>query len=362
LSEKKRNESLGANAVKSDSRLTNSDRDLIALLRCEIENRGPISFARFMELALYHPQHGYYASGRARIGRCGDFFTNVSIGPIFGTLLAAEFVEIWEKLERPDQFTLVEQGAHDGQLAADVLKALRGSECFEALRYIMVEPFPAWRERQQEKLIGFSQNISWCGSIEELNPFAGVHFSNELFDALPIHLLSDTGEECLVTLNGGEFRIQPAPVREKKLAAAKLMHAIATKLKRGVILTIDYGFTREQFFPHHTVQVRARHRKLDSPFDQIGRADISAHIDWTSLIEAAESAGARLIGLTDQHHFLTGILRDLLHATEVQKLSPADKRGLQTLLHPEMMGRNFQALALAQDFAAPLSGFRFSRL
>src|SRR5207302_10308150 len=128
------------------------------LIRGEIERHGPIQFERFMELALYHSQHGYYASGRANIGRRGDFFTNVSVGPLFGKLLAAQFAEIWEKLGRPRDFKIVEQGAHDGVFAADVLTALRqsASDCFAATSYLIVEPFPIWRERQKENLHEFA--------------------------------------------------------------------------------------------------------------------------------------------------------------------------------------------------------------
>lgn len=192
------------------------------LIRGEIERNGPISFARFMELALYHPEHGYYASGRASIGRRGDFFTNVSVGPLFGKLLAAQFAEIWEKLGQPDDFTVVEQGAHDGVFAADVLNALRrsASECFAATSYIILEPFPIWQERQQENLRDFSGKISWLESIDQLAPFAGVHFSNELFDSLPVHLIVSSGvgngatdwKEKFVTVAGNEFAFTTANV------------------------------------------------------------------------------------------------------------------------------------------------------
>src|SRR5215472_16609725 len=125
--------------------------ELLQFVGGEIERNGPIPFAGFMGLALYHPEHGYYASGRARIGRRGDFFTNVSVGPLFGKLLAAQFAEIWEKLGRPDDFTIMEQGAHDGVFAVDMLSALRQSagECFAATSYVIAEPFLFWRERQQ---------------------------------------------------------------------------------------------------------------------------------------------------------------------------------------------------------------------
>src|SRR5438552_12773632 len=142
-------------------------------IRGEIERDGPIPFARFMELALYHPEHGYYASGRASIGRRGDFFTNVSVGPLFGKLLASQFAEIGEKLERPQAFTIVEQGAHDGVFAGDVLSALRRSagECFAATSYIIAEPFLIWRDRQQKNLRESAEKTSWVASIEEIAPF-----------------------------------------------------------------------------------------------------------------------------------------------------------------------------------------------
>ncbi len=135
-----------------------ANSELIQIIRAEIGANGPISFARFMELALYHPDRGYYASGRANIGRRGDFFTNVSVGPLFGKLLAAQFVEIWEKLGRPGDFEIVEQGAHDGLFAADALRALRQSagDCFAATSYCIVEPFPIWQERQKKNLHEFA--------------------------------------------------------------------------------------------------------------------------------------------------------------------------------------------------------------
>ncbi|MBV9010311.1 MAG: SAM-dependent methyltransferase [Verrucomicrobia bacterium] len=329
------------------------------IIREEIVAHGPMTFARFMELALYHPQHGYYGSGQAQIGRGGDFFTNVSVGAIFGKLLAAYFIEWWQKLGRPDEFTVLEQGAHDGQFAHDVLSALARSQCFESIRYLIVEPFPIWRERQQQKLATFSGKCFWAESIQEVEPFIGIHFSNELFDALPVHLLDGEGGECLVSFDGGRFHLDKYASREESTDAPKLMREIAGKLSRGVILVIDYGYTREQLAARTetSLRVRARHRVLASPFAEIGQADISAHVNWTALIEAAQSAGAQLIGLEDQHHFITGILRELVPAADVQHFSASDKRGLQTLLHPEMLGRSFHALALGKNFSSPLAGF-----
>jgi SAM-dependent MidA family methyltransferase len=364
--------------------------ELIEIIRAEIGANGPIPFARFMELALYHPKYGYYASGRAKIGRRGDFFTNVSVGSLFGKLLAAQFAEIWEKLGRPRDFKIVEQGAHDGVFAADALSMLRQSaaDCFVATSYFIVEPLPIWRERQQKNLREFAGKTSWVASIDEMEPFVGIHFSNELFDSLPVHLIVSSGvangatvwNEKLVTVAADNFAFAAANVHrfgsqldhlgffpagfetEVNLAAPKLMSEIAAKLLRGLILTIDYGFSRTEFYSLHrsqgSLQVRANQRKLSSPFDQIGLADISTHVEWSSLAEGAQSSGATPIGFTDQHHFLTGIISKFFPDAEFES---TEKRALQTLLHPEMLGRNFQVLALGKGFRETLSGFQFGR-
>jgi len=369
------------------------DPELLEIIRAEIAARGPISFARFMELALYEPQHGYYSSGRAVIGRRGDFFTNVSVGPVFGRLLAIQFAEVWEKLGRPSHFTIIEHGADDGAFAADALTALSQSfaECFKTIRYIIAEPFPVWRDRQQERLASFGHKIRWVASIDQVEPFVGVHFSNELFDALPVHLLFSelvkngtvTWNERFVSTSDNDFEFVTGPVSdphleialrrlpplppsvqtEVNLAAPKLMREIAASLARGVILTIDYGFSRAEFYSPHrregSLQIRSGHRKLPSPFQQIGHADISTHVEWTSLAQAGEEAGANALAFTDQHHFFTGII--LGCPTAEKEFGKSNKRALQTLLHPELLGRNFQVLGFAKNFPESLSGFRFAR-
>src|SRR5678816_1905517 len=200
---------------------------LSSLLREAIADRGPISFHDFMSTALYHPDRGYYASGRANIGRRGDFFTNISVGSLFGRLLASQFAEIWEKLGRPRDFKIVEQGAHDGVFAADALSALRRSagDCFAATSYCMIEPFPIWRERQQKNLREFAEKTSWVASVDEIAPFVGIHFSNELFDSLPVHLIVSGGvangatvwNEKFVTVAADNFAFAIASVSRSGL-------------------------------------------------------------------------------------------------------------------------------------------------
>jgi SAM-dependent MidA family methyltransferase len=359
--------------------------DLTRCIRAEIEKHGPISFARFMHQALYHPEHGYYSSGRCAIGRKGDYFTNVSVGPLFGEFLAAQFAEMWERLGSVEDFTIIEQGAHDGQFARDVLESVqkRAPEFFAALRYRIVEPFPILQDRQSRTLEQFRDKVEWRDSLQ---PFLGVHFSNELLDAMPVRLISGNMEK-LIDLKDDKFVFVERPISQQATfqppaqpnafnqAALDWIDDVAAKLQRGYVVAIDYGRLEDEF--QGNVQVRAQHRNLDSPFEQIGHADITMPVEWSTIIERAQANGLRVTGFTDQHHFLTGIIStwpDLLQARSSNstvsskrvQLAAADrktKRALQTLLHPEMLGRAFQVIALEKnlDREAPrLAGFKFA--
>jgi SAM-dependent MidA family methyltransferase len=312
-----------------------------------------------MEQALYHPEHGYYSSGRCAIGRKGDYFTNVSIGPLFGQLMTAQFAEIWEQLGKIDGFVIVEQGAHDGRFARDVLQfaQLRAPKFFEALDYRIIESFPILRERQSQMLEPFRNKIEWRHSLE---PFTGVHFSNELLDAMPVRLISH-GIEKFVGLQGDRFAFIEGSLSTTAFNQAALdwIDNLAANLKRGYVIAIDYGHAGDE--SQREIQVRTQHRHLDSPFEQIGHADITMHVDWTSIVRRAEANGLRAAGFTDQHHFLTGIISTWPDLVQADRQT---KRALQTLLHPEMLGRAFQVLALAKNVdptAPPPAGFKFAR-
>lgn len=382
--------------------------ELVAFIRDRIREAGPVPFAWFMEQALYHPEFGYYASGRCEIGRRGDYFTNVSVGPLFGRLLGAQFVEIWAELGKSDKFTIVEQGAHHGELVSDVIESIRDNspDFFSALQYCIVEPFEILREKQAQRLGPFGDKIGWCDSINVLAPFSGIHFSNELLDSLPVHLLvrkcrtaPATGLslpengivpaalewlEKFVALESNQFVFVEHPIIDPKLqtlaqrlpmrpagyvtegnlAALDWIDTLSAKLRRGYLLAVDYGYARDEFHAADrtsgTLQIRSQHRSLASPFEAIGQSDITAHIDWTSVAEQAEARGLRVAGFTDQHHFLTGIISALPGV--VERIDPKTARALQTLMHPEMLGRSFQVLALAKNVdATTLGGFKFAR-
>jgi SAM-dependent MidA family methyltransferase len=362
------------------------DQALSDFIRQTIHRTGPVCFAWFMEQALYHPEFGYYSSGKCAIGRRGDYFTNVSVGPLFGRLLAAQFAEMWEIVGRPGDFTIVEQGAHHGEFAGDVLAEARERmpDFFSALRYCVVEPFPVLEARQRERLRDFTEKLTWRKSLDDLEPFTGVHFSNELLDSMPVRLISREGgndwQERLVDSDGDGFTFVTRPIADEKLrqrleklprsgdalyetevnlVALDWIEDVARKLTHGFVLAVDYGYARDEFYAAGrttgTLQCRAGHRAVSSPLEDIGRADITAHVDWTSIAERGEASGLKLIGFTDQHHFITGLLT--LRAPE-----ESERRALQTLLHPELLGTRFQFLALGRDVPdQSLSGFRYAR-
>ena len=315
------------------------------------------------------------------------------MGPLFGRLLAAQFAEMWEALGRPDDFVIVEQGAHHGDFARDVLGAVceHAPNFFTTVRYWIVEPFPILRERQQKALRDFSEKLTWEKSLIDLEPFCGVHFSNELLDAMPVHLISRTRagwQERCVAESDAEFGFVTAPITdaglrrqldtiggqlrepyetEVNLAALKWIENLAQKLTRGYVLAVDYGYSRDDFYAparrSGTLQCRSHHRMIGSALSKIGEIDITSHVDWTSLAERAEAHGLTVAGFTDQHHFATGVVTALMAEQFDASADPRTRRALQTLLHPEFLGTTFHFLALTRNVAAgvQLSGFKFAR-
>jgi SAM-dependent MidA family methyltransferase len=362
------------------------DQALTGIVRQTIRETGPVRFDWFMEQALYHPEFGYYSSGQCAIGRRGDYFTNVSIGPLFGRLLAAQFAEMWDILGRPGDFTIVEQGAHHGEFAGDVLEEARERtpDFFSVLRYCVIEPFPILEARQRERLRDFTERLTWRKSLSDLDLFTGVHFSNELLDSMPVRLISRAGhedwKERLVDQAGDGFAFVTRPIADEKLrqhleklprsgevpyetevnlVVLDWIEDMARKVTRGFVLAVDYGFPRAEFYAAErtsgTLQCRAEHRAVSSPLVEIGRADITAHIEWTSIAERGEECGLTLIGFTDQHHFITGLLAR-------RAPQESERHALQTLLHPELLGTRFQCLALGKNVSGgEMSGFRFAR-
>jgi SAM-dependent MidA family methyltransferase len=333
-------------------------------------------FARFMELALYHPEWGYYSRVDApeRVGKAGDFFTSVSVGPLFGRLLAIQFTRWWNRAKRPAFFHLVECGGLDGQLARDILSTLRtiSPDCFEASRYYLVEPLPRLAERQRKTLLTFP-SVKWMTSLDAQsdeaplrNGIEGVIFGNELLDAFPVHRLEKVGDrwmECCVALEGDALTCthQPAPASwtetlppkangqaEYSPRAIAWLRDAASILHRGRILLLDYGWTDEEYFqverPRGTVRAFRRHRTAEDELAQPGEQDLTSHVRWTPLIEEAGRLGLGVEEFIQQGRWLTRIL-----AEEPFDMTPAEIHQFQTLTHPEMMGAPFRALVLKKE-------------
>jgi SAM-dependent MidA family methyltransferase len=302
--------------------------DLIAAIRQDIASAGGrLTFARFMELALYHPQHGYYTSGQSRIGKTGDYFTSVSVSPLFGKILARQFQQ-WGVTE------VVEFGGHRGQLRADILAAA------PHLKYRVVEigdPLP--------------------------DRISGVVFSNEFLDALPVHRICGD-QEIYVTADFTEElgplsdprlpRLPDGYRSEINLRALDWLTDIAGRLERGYVLTIDYGFDRQEYFaPHHQdghLQCYYRHTKSGNPYEHIGEQDITAHVEFTSLIEHGRQLGLEPVLFTDQAHFLLEAGKDIIQEIverEAGQLS-RERNAIHQLLH-STMGRTFKVLVQRKD-------------
>ncbi len=313
-----------------------------------------ITFAQYMDMVLYHPAHGYYATKTEKIGVQGDFFTSPLLGADFGELLAKQFVQMWEILGKPAPFSLVEMGAGQGILAGDILKYLKQHQpdFFAVLDYTIIEKSSALRQEQQQRLQAFS--LCWC-NLEEIstNSITGCFFSNELVDALPVHqftLQQGRLREIYVTtknltpqppsLSGkGEIEFievidelsipelvkyfdlvgielpssaYPEGYRsEVNLAALDWLKMVGDRLQRGYLLTIDYGYPASRYYSptrsQGTLQCYYQHRHHDNPYINIGRQDITAHVDFTALERWGDRCGLQKIGFTQQGLFLMAL-------------------------------------------------------
>ncbi len=354
-----------------------------------------------MQQALYNPEHGYYAAGRATIGKKGDFFTNVSVGKIYGQILARLFEDLWHKLGKPEEFSIVEQGAHEGELAHDILEALQKKEAtseaditfYKSLRYLIVEPFSLPQQKQQATLKNFS-NVTWVADVIDLPRFEGIHFSNELVDAFPIDLLRWDGsswlEERVMTTPQASYSWTSEPIQhpellgvaeqlpkslpvgflwEVRLGVKPWLTSLAERMKRGVVLIADYGYAGTDRYASYraegSIACYQNHQRYENPLEDPGERDITAHVDFTDLAETGIQTGWDLLGYTDQHHFLMGAAEEWLRSLEGTPLEPSTQKALRlfrTLLHPETMGRSFKFLGLGKniDSMPVLSGFRYN--
>jgi SAM-dependent MidA family methyltransferase len=323
------------------------DPVLVDEIRRQIEAAGGrLTFARFMELALYHPERGYYSTSAERPTRGGDFLTAPEVHPMFGRLLARQLDEMWRRLAQPEPFVVREHGAGRGALAASILAGLtaEGSGLVDTVRYEPVDRGDRTETaRAHIRAAGFEQALGDDGGRVRIEPpISGCILANELLDALPVHRLGrQDGElvEWYVVWREGRFHEEPGKPSdtalvehleragialregqrvEVSLAAGTWIRSAAASLERGYLVLIDYGYPVGQLYGvrRHGGTLRAfrGHHVSDDPFRAVGRQDLTAHVDLTTTERVGREAGLTLLGQTTQAEFLIGLgLGDLLH-------------------------------------------------
>lgn len=357
---------------------------LIETIRREIEaHSGWISFARYMELALYAPGLGYYTAGTHKFGETGDFITAPELSALFGRTLAHQVAEIMAD-SAPH---ILELGAGSGKLAADMLSELESLGRLPD-SYHILEVSADLRDRQQsllqQRLPHLSSRVHWLDTLPEI--FSGAIVANEVLDALPVHRVhwQDSAiTEIGVAWSERGFVWQERPISDAALlqaaeqiqaaddyvseiclAARGLVNSLAGSLMQGTVLFIDYGFgAREFYHPQRragTLMCHYRHRAHDDPFYLPGLQDITAHVNFTDIAECGLDAGLALQGYTNQAFFLinndiTGLLKDTSPENLLEYLPLSAQ--LQKLTSPAEMGELFKVIALGKQTSAPLSGF-----
>ncbi len=359
-------------------------RRLAERIRSEVAAAGGwIPFARYMELALYAPGLGYYSAGARKFGGQGDFVTAPELTPLFGRALARQAAQVLESTGGD----ILELGPGSGRLALDLLTELERLGRLPR-RYGLLELSADLRERQQALFRDAAPHLLprlvWLDALPEHH--AGLILGNEVLDALPVHLLHWTAEGPLergvAVDSGGRLVWQERPLlagplferargidvppdylSEISLAAPALVRSLAERLVRGVLLFLDYGFPRAEYYhPHRTrgtLMCHYRHHAHDDPLWLPGLNDITAHVDFTAVAEAGHAAGLDLLGYADQARFLVNCgLLELLAASEPG--TPDYYRAAsaaQRLLQPSEMGELFKVIALGRGMGVALLGF-----
>lgn len=369
-----------------------SEPELVDRIREEIAATGPITFARFMERALYEPGLGYYRRKNAGPGRDGDFLTAPETHPIFGRVVARQLDEVWRQLDRPTPFVVREHGAGTGTLALAILDGLAAdrSGLVESIR---IQPV----EIEAARLAAFEARLRAAGhggriENEGGGPVTGVVLANEVLDALPVHRVRGTAsglQELLVDWDGERFIERPAQPTTPDLAArlrdegiqlrdgqvAEICLAVdgwiaraAKPLERGIVLLIDYGHPAAELYgPRRmagTLMAYVGHRAHDDPLINVGRQDLTAHVDISAVERGAAAAGLQTLGVTSQAAFLMALgIEELLRAVQADPATTVEdylalRSSLVRLLDPAATGA-FRVMAFGRRWPveASLSGW-----
>lgn len=355
-----------------------SSQALVRHIQSSIASSGGwVSFARYMELALYTPGLGYYSGGSAKFGAGGDFVTAPQISPLFGRVLARQFAEVLRQTGKNSSGNgILELGAGNGLLAAQILDELRAMGL--DVPYSILEVSGDLRARQQEKLAG--HRVKWLDALPK--KFSGIIFGNEVLDAMPVHLIHWTKADPVergVAIQNGRFIWQdcaitdpdlleqartldlpPGYLSEINLAAPALIKTLADNLDSGLLCFIDYGFGRSEYYhtQRHmgTLRMHYRHHALDDPFYFPGLCDLTAHVDFTAVADAGFDSGLDVCGYTTQANFLmaagiTGLLAETPADTASRYLPLST--GVEKLLSPAEMGELFKVIGMIKNAPCP---------
>jgi len=333
----------------------------------EIAKTGVISFRRFMEIALYEPGLGYYET-QSKVGRAGDFFTSVTVGPLFGELLAFQFAQWLRAIEGPVQ--LIESGPHDGRLAGDILAHLVQwhPDVYERTSFVLLEPSRRHREWQSRTLAAHAKKITWQNQMPE--SFQGVFYCNELLDAFPARKLEwDAAEqqwyECGVREHNGRLewrrmdRVKDAwSVGDELPNGTGMIHVptlapfwneVCSSLREGRAVAIDYFLDEPEFFtpprPDGTLRAYHEHQHSDDLLANVGKQDITASVNLDELKFGAKASGVDCSPASTQAQWLVRVFESTLQTPEnFPEWTPERTRQFQTLVHPEYLGRAFKML------------------
>jgi SAM-dependent MidA family methyltransferase len=360
-----------------------------------VRERGPLTVAAFMDLALYDPALGYYARAARRSGRAGDFFTSVDVGPLFGELLEIQLEEMWRLLRASGadySFDLVEGGAGSGRLCADILRAARQRhpDFYASLRVHLVEASPSARAAQASELEDLRDRLVESSTALP-EAYEGVLIANELLDALPVHqviMTADGLREVYVAAQDSGLRLAEGPLStpaledyldrlgvvlepgwrvEINLRAVDWIGQAARRLQRGFMILVDYGHEAgELYSAGHaggTLTTFSRHAgggtahgATPAWLDHPGEQDLTAHVDFTSIRNAAEAEGLATIGFLDQTYFVLGLVQSLPNPQ-----SAIRNPQLKTLMLPGGLGSTHKVLILGKGMGTPrLQGCAFN--
>lgn len=373
-----------------------------------IRAKGAVTFEEFMELSLYHPRGGYYTGEGQKIGMGGDFYTSPEVSPLFGHCLARQLEEMWELLGRPSPWQVVEYGAGSGKMARDILQYLKdtGGEFYQVLTYYIVEISPYFKKVQQNCLeaSNAAEKVLWVSEEElalKVGPSAGYEtsvtgcfISNEFVDAMPVHRLKIEDQKLLeawVTIKDGALvqfwqpndnvelekyfswlGVYPFGNHEVEvnLRAESWIKQVAQILKRGFIITIDYGSKTRDLYtesrPCGTLRCYKGHRLLENPLEHPGQSDITASVDFSALTKWGEEAGLATEGYTSQTCFLLNMgIFDMVTSKRTYSFdfnSLKETMAVKKLVLPEGMGNTFKFLCQSKGFMEPMVLKGFKRL